>query len=221
MKALATLLISVLLASCASLPPMPPAAPLLHDDLFDAPSVRIDPGAALALSPAMRNYLSAKIVGRTQAGDRRRQLIQALYRGDLRLEYDAAITRTASEAFDARSGNCLALVLMTAAFAKELGLTVRYQAVVGEEAWDRADDLYIAIGHVNLRLEDNAAQLGTVFAQRPLVVDFLPPRDAQALETREIEERTMIAMYLNNRAVESLTHRQRSEERRVGKECRL
>ena len=208
MKALATLLISVLLASCASLPPMPPAAPLLHDDLFDAPSVRIDPGAVLALSPAMRNYLSAKIVGRTQAGDRRRQLIQALYRGDLRLEYDAAITRTASEAFDARSGNCLALVLMTAAFAKELGLTVRYQAVVGEEAWDRADDLYIAIGHVNLRLEDNAAQLGTVFAQRPLVVDFLPPRDAQALETREIEERTMIAMYLNNRAVESLTHGQ-------------
>jgi hypothetical protein len=34
---------------------------------------------------------------------------------------------------------------MTSAFAKELGLKVHYQAVIGEEAWDRSNDLYI--GH--------------------------------------------------------------------------
>jgi tetratricopeptide (TPR) repeat protein len=204
MKTLAALLIAVFLASCASTAPMPPAAPLLHDEAFSAPVKPVDSAAALALSPAMREYLRSKRVSQAFAGDRRRQLIDALYHGDLKLEYDAAITRTAAEAFDARSGNCLALVLMTAAFAKELGLTVHYQAVNGEDIWDRNGELYIGIGHVNLVLEDNKPRLGIAFTQRPLIVDFLPARDAIALDTREIDEPTVVAMYLNNRAVESL-----------------
>ncbi len=205
MKTLATLLISVLLVSCAGAPPLPPPAALFHDELFAAPSAPIVPEAALAMSPAMRDYLGTKFISRLRPTDRRRQLIDALYRGDLKLEYDAAMTRTAAQAFEARSGNCLALVMMTAAFAKELGLTVRYQAVVGEEAWDRSDELYIAIGHVNLLLEDNVPQTGFAFTQLPLVVDFLPPNDARVLDTRQIDEPTVVAMYLNNRAVESLT----------------
>ena len=51
------------------------------------------------------------------------------------------MTRNAAEAFDARSGNCLSLVIMTAAFAKELGLPVRYQNVFVDEAWSRSGDL--------------------------------------------------------------------------------
>jgi len=143
--------------------------------------------------------------------DRRRQLIDALYRGDLKLEYDAAMTRTAAQAFEARSGNCLALVMMTAAFAKEMGLAVTYQSVLGEEAWDRADDLYISIGHVNLLLEDNTPQSAFTFMQLPLIVDFLPSSDARTMRTRQIEERTVVAMYMNNRAVESLTQGQVDE----------
>jgi len=206
MKALSALLLSVCLAGCATAPPMPPTTALFHDELFSAPSVPIDPDAALAISPAMRSYLAGKSVNRMRGIDRRRQLIDALYRGDLKLEYDATMTRTAAQTFEARSGNCLALVLMTAAFAKELGLTVRYQAVVGDEAWDHADDLYIAIGHVNLALEERVEPIG-FFATTsgPLIVDFLPPRDARLLHTRLIDERTVVAMYLNNRAVESLT----------------
>jgi tetratricopeptide (TPR) repeat protein len=205
MKNLAALLFCSLLAACASRPPMPPAATLFHDEFFEAPTAHIDPGAALAVSPAMRQYLATRPVARAQLGDRRRKLIDALYHGDLKLEYDATSTRTAAQAFDARSGNCLALVLMTAAFAKELGLTVHYQAVLGEDVWDRSGDLYIAIGHVNLVLEDNQLRGGVTFVEPPMVVDFLPPRDAQVFDTREIAESTVIAMYLNNRAVESLT----------------
>jgi len=209
MKALSALLLCVSLAGCATAPPMPPATALFHDELFSAPSVQIDPDAALAISPAMRSYLASKSVNRLRGIDRRRQLIDALYRGDLKLEYDATMTRTAAQTFEARSGNCLALVLMTAAFAKELGLTVRYQAVVGDEAWDHADDLYIAIGHVNLALEEHIEPIG-FFATTsgPMIVDFLPPRDARMLNTRQIDERTVVAMYLNNRAVESLTQGQ-------------
>lgn len=201
-----TLGLAVALGGCASLPPMPPAADLFHDDAFAAPSAPIEPAAALAISPAMRSYLADKLVNRTRSMDRRRLLIDALYRGDLKLEYDAEMTRTAAQAFDARSGNCLALVMMTAAFAKELDLRVRYQAVIGDEAWDRADDLYIGIGHVNLVLEERLEPTGFITTTMgPMVVDFLPPRDARQLNTREIGERTVVAMYLNNRAVESLT----------------
>ena len=119
-----------LFTGCASAPPMPPANDLFHDAAFAAPAESIDPDAALAVSPAMRAYLTENFAKRAPHSDRRQLLFAALQRGDLKLEYDAAITRTASQAFDARSGNCLALVLMTAALAKELGLGVHYQQTV-------------------------------------------------------------------------------------------
>ena len=199
-------LVSLLLAACASAPPMPPATDLFHDTAFKAPAQRIDPDAALAVSPAMRAYLAANLGPRMRDFDRRRQLINALYRGDLKLEYDAESTRTAAEAFDARSGNCLALVLMTAAFAKEVGLTVRYQQLVGTEAWSRADQLYIGIGHVNLRLDEPTGLFKFPYSDsNSMVIDFLPSVDARNLNTTLIDERTVIAMYMNNRAVETLT----------------
>ena len=206
MKHLAVALLSLCLVGCASAPPMPPPAPLFHDAAFAPAAVAIEPDAALALSPAMRGYLAGRFVNRLHSGDKRRQLIDALYRGDLHLEYDAAYTRTAAEAFEARSGNCLALVLMTAAFAKELGLRVTFQSVIGEQAWDRAADLYIAIGHINLVLEEPAEPSGFIATtSSAMLVDFLPPRDARLLRTRMVDEKAVIAMYLNNRAVEALT----------------
>ena len=204
MKTAAVLLISFWLAACASTPPMPPADSLFHDELFEAPSAPIRPDDAMAVSAEMRRYLASKI---KSGVDRKQQLIDALYRKDeLLLEYDAALTRTAAQAFDARSGNCLALVMMTAAFAKELGLSVRYQSVLGDDTWDRAGDIYVSVGHVNLTLSDRPPQAGlSIMDTGQLTVDFVPPRNARAVRARVIQEHTVVAMYLNNRAVESLT----------------
>jgi transglutaminase-like putative cysteine protease len=78
--------------------------------------------------------------------------IDALYtKGKLKLEYESAVTRNAAEAFDARAGNCLSLVIMTAALAKELGFPVRYQRVYVDDTWGRSGDFYFS-GHVNLSL---------------------------------------------------------------------
>ncbi|MEO8806534.1 MAG: hypothetical protein ABI433_10645 [Burkholderiaceae bacterium] len=206
MKTAAVLMLSLCLAACASAPPMPPPDGLFHDELFDAPSEPIRPDDALAISAEMRQYLAVKIKSGAGFTDRKQQLIDALYRkGDLQLEYDAAFTRNAAQAFEARSGNCLALVMMTAAFAKELGLTVRYQSVLGDDSWDRAGELYVSVGHVNLTLSDRPPQVGFGFMDTgQLTVDFVPPRNAQAARGRVILEHTVVAMYLNNRAVESL-----------------
>ena len=206
MKALVALMISALMAGCASAPPMPPSADLFHDALFAPPSAPVRADTAMAISPAMRDYIATRIVAPSRFSDPRHRLIEVLSRKDeLRLEYDATETRTAAQAFEARSGNCLALVMMTGALAKEMGLTVRYQAVVGDDAWDRSGDLYVAVGHVNLALVDRVPRAGFGFIENaPMTIDFVPPRSAQALRTRVISEPTVIAMYLNNRAVESL-----------------
>ncbi len=210
MKSAAVLLLSFLLVSCASAPPMPPAAGLLHDELFAAPSAPIRPADAMAVSPAMRQYLAEKILAGPRFIDRKQQLIDALYRKDeLLLEYDAAVTRTAAQAFDARSGNCLALVLMTSAFAREMGLSVRYQSVFGEDSWDRSGDIVVSVGHVNLTLSDRPPQNGIgIMDTGQLTIDFVAPRNPRALRMRVIQEHTVIAMFLNNRAVEALTQGQ-------------
>src|SRR5207249_3493374 len=78
-------------------------------------------------------------------------LLDALYaKNQLRLEYDAATTRNASQAFASRSGNCLSLVIMTAALAKELGLSVEYHSAFVEPAWSRAGGMYFLSGYKTL-----------------------------------------------------------------------
>ena len=210
MKPIASLLISMLLAACASAPPLPPPDTLFHDELFAPPSVAIAPDEALAISAEMRRFIATRLVARSHFDDPKQRLFNALYRKDeLRLEYDAAVTRTAAQAFEARTGNCLSLVLMTAAFAQEMGLAVSYQLVHGDDTWNRSGDLYVAVAHVNLKLGERPLAFGFGFMGRDsMTIDFMPSRNARALHTREITQATIIAMYLNHRAVEALTRGQ-------------
>jgi Tfp pilus assembly protein PilF len=114
------------------------------------------------------------------------------------------MTRNAAQAFAARSGNCLSLVIMTAAFAKALGLPVQFQSVSVDETVSRSDDIYFYIGHVNLTLGNHHAVVGLrTSAADLLTVDFLPPIETRGLRTRVIAEQTVTAMYMNNRAAEA------------------
>ena len=76
------------------------------------------------------------------AQGREKALVQALYaKGELKLDYDTELTRNAAEAFAARSGNCLSLVIMTGAFANAMNLKVTYQQVATEDMWSRSGDM--------------------------------------------------------------------------------
>ena len=207
MRVAAIVLLGALLGGCATRPEVPFDAGLLRDEWFAAPAVPVEPQDAMAVSPEMHRYVSTQLGSVMRYGDPKQRLVDALYRRDqLRLEYDAQVTRTAAQAFAARTGNCLALVLMTAAFAKELGMPVRYQLVVGDEVWDRTADLYVAVGHINLTLADRSTSLAQgVTSEDPLTVDFEPARADRARRTRSISVHTVVAMFLNNRAVETLT----------------
>ena len=94
--------------------------------------------------------------------------------------------------------------MLTGAFAQATGLTVRYRTVFGDECCERAGDLAIKFGHVNLTLEERLRNPGFPSSDRdPWTVDFMPARGGCLWRTPAIGEHTVIAMFLNNRAVES------------------
>jgi tetratricopeptide (TPR) repeat protein len=206
--ALRLALIAALLAGCAS--PPPPAAPtdrqgLLHDNLFPKVAV-LSYEQIVSLSPEMRSYLETNISPRPYQDERREALINALARnGHLHLEFDAERTRTAAEAFKDRSGNCLSLTVMVGSMAEALGLHSQYQRVVTDETWSRVDNNYLLIGHVNLALSpSNQHVIFPPMSRQDTVIDFLPSEDLHGLNAEPIDESTVVAMFMNNRAVESL-----------------
>lgn len=198
-----------LLAACAGAPPRVGGNPMFLDDRFAPPSEPIGAGGLFALSPEMQHYLDTEIASRQRTRARQHALVDALYSSaQLKLEYDSTLTRNAAEAFAARSGNCLSLVLMTAAFAKELGLQVQYQVVFSEQAASRSDGIVYLSNHINLTLRPTAPEGRLVnLANEPLTVDFIPAEGQGRQRARVVREATIVAMYLNNKAAEALRAR--------------
>ena len=193
-----------LAAGCAQLPAASVNLKVLNDELF-APLPVVDTQAVFELSPAMKAYADGELAALATLRDPRRALLDALYqKGRLRLDYDSSFTRTAAQAFDARSGNCLSLVIMTASFARYLGLPVSFQAVLTEDIYSHNGPLVVASGHVNLVL---GAPVRRVFSRdegETLVVDFMAQSELRGQRTRPLDESTVLAMFLNNRAAEML-----------------
>jgi tetratricopeptide (TPR) repeat protein len=184
---------------------------LLKDASFKPPAQRIPLAEDIfALSPEMRAFVhdnpDFRLLVRRQG--ERQALIDALYAKPLlQLDYDSATTRNAAEAFAARSGNCLSLVIMTAALAKELQLPVRFQTIYTEDFWSRSGNLYFVAGHVNLTLGmplRSATNAFTIVEPDMLMIDFVRPEALRGHRRIEVDESTIIAMYYNNRAAEML-----------------
>ncbi len=194
-----------LLAACATVEPTRSgdARVLLHDEWFSPSREDTRPERVFALSDSMRGYADNELRELIAHRDPRRVLVEALHnRGQLRLAYDAERTGNAAETFDSRSGNCLSLVLMTGAFARHLGLPITFRAVMLDPQYTRAGGLTLENGHVNIMM----AHMGErpIWGAHDLVVDFLPTRELTGHSAVPLTEQTVIAMYMNNRAAETL-----------------
>jgi Flp pilus assembly protein TadD len=207
MKTWIVALLALMLVACAgalTAPTQPPRG-LLHDQLFDGPSTYISADEVFALNDEMRRFLRVDIADALVAKGTRQGLFDALYsQGQLKLEYDSLVTKNAAQAFATRSGNCLSLVIMTAAFAKELGVPVRFQRAASGEIWSRSGNVQYFIGHVNLTLgvKSADAMFGRASTDQ-MTIDFLPPAETRGMSSRVVDEKTIVAMYMNNRAAES------------------
>jgi len=194
------------LVACAH-PPAPPADPqsLLADRLFKPPTDVVRTDDVFEMSAAMRRYLDVDIADSLRIDGKQAGLLEALReRAKLKLEYDAARTKTAADTFADRTGNCLSLVIMSAAFAKSLDLPVSYRAAYLDESWSRSGSLLVASGHVNITVGRRLIDAKTRRDLSPITIDFLPPEAISGLRSREIGEATIVAMYANNRAAEAL-----------------
>ncbi|MDC8786046.1 tetratricopeptide repeat protein [Roseateles koreensis] len=199
----------VLLGGCAGVP-AESAAPVskrfFHDELFKPLDQPVSAEQVFALSPAMQHYLAVEIAPQLRDKGRRKGLLDALYlKSELQLEYDASYTRNAAEAFAAKRGNCLSLVIMTAALAQQLNIPLRYQSVYVDEFWTRSGGAYVLSGHVNVSLGKRLSDYRQILGEPDvLTVDFLPPEDRRFQRTQLLGEQTIVAMYMNNRAAENL-----------------
>ncbi|MFZ6742735.1 tetratricopeptide repeat protein [Undibacterium sp. JH2W] len=206
MKTWMLLLFTCMITACAT----PTAQKLgnihFHDQGFSPSSTPVNAENVLTVSKEMHAYLRDVIMPLAHRRGPQKALFEALSsKQQIKLEYDAEMTRNATEAFAARSGNCLSLVLMTSAFAKQLGLDVQYQNILIDESWSRIDDLYFAAGHVNIVLGRRPGFLrNTEEYQQSMVIDFLPPGEIRGQKSMAIGEATVLAMYMNNRAAELL-----------------
>jgi hypothetical protein len=194
------------LLGCAGGPLAPPLEPqaLLRDEAFPKPAQAIDASEVFAIDDAMREYLRhARPLMRKHGLPK--GLVNALYtRAELKLEYDASYTRNASQAFAARTGNCLSLVVMTAALAKELGLDVEFHTAYADETWSRSGTLLLRSGHINITLGRRTVDRARGEDPSRWTIDFLPQDDLRGLRTARLKEATVVSMFMNNRAAEAL-----------------
>lgn len=182
------------LAGCASAPVADVPRQLFADALFaTAPRPPVDDDI-FAMSDAMKDYAAHRIARQVALGGHA-GLSEAIKR-EIRIDYDSGTTRPAAGTFDARAGNCLALVMLTAAFARHFDIPFDFQSVYGMDTWSRAEGLAFLNGHVNIKMRNGSKE--------GVIIDFMEQGRSTLNSTRVISEATVRAMYLNNRAAEAL-----------------
>ncbi len=150
----------------------------------------------LALSSEMRDFLDTHVARSGSGNLKLRQLASAIIGADtFGLVYDET-TRTASETFRARRGNCLSFSNMFVAMARDVGLNVQYQEVDIPPDWTLDKDTYVLSRHVNVFVD-----LGTAGTR---VVDFNIGDFKTSYEMRKISDTRALAHYYNNIGVERM-----------------
>lgn len=186
---------------------------MLADDTFRSFALPVRPEQVFELTPEMLEFTRTRVEPQARRLGIRRALMDALYeRSELLLQYDAEYTRTASQAFHERRGNCLSLAIMTAAIARSLDVPVRIRSVYVDEVWTRSKDLSFVTGHVNLTLSPRLRD-GNWVSTEPDVwrVDFVPETRAYNRRAVDLSDSTVVAMFMNNRAAEALNRDQLDE----------
>jgi len=169
------------------------AAPLGAAEASPAP---VAAGDVLALSPEMRDFLDAHVNRAGSGNVKLQQLATAIIDEDVfGVTYDDR-TRTATETFRTRRGNCLSFSTMFLAMAREVGLNVQYQEVEIPPDWTLDNDTYVLNQHVNVFVDLDLA--GT------RVVDFNIADFRASYPMRRIADTRALAHYYNNVGVERM-----------------
>ncbi|WP_417345363.1 tetratricopeptide repeat protein [Ferrimonas sp.] len=197
-------LITVLFCGCMSTPQPTVPAPVLADAAFVEVVDVITPEQLFALDRDMLRF-TGKASRTSSSKAMRIDMLAELVSVNRGFEYDNSVTQIASQTYQLRSGNCMSLVVMTAALAKELHLEVEYQLVKSPPIWDRRGGIYLVNDHVNIKLEA-PPQPGdwSPLGGNSKVIDFLPSSQVRGYRVVKLSEPEVLARFFSNLAAEHM-----------------
>jgi Flp pilus assembly protein TadD len=150
----------------------------------------------LAVNDEMERFLAAHVSPRAGADVRLRQLTDAIMNPrTFGLQYDT-VTRTASETFRTRRGNCLSFSTMFVALARRAGLDADFQEVDVPPSWTLSNDTFVLNQHVNVHVD--------IGLHGRRVVDFNIADFRSSYDMRMISDARALAHFYNNVGVERM-----------------
>jgi len=209
-KVTAAFLAVVVLSACATgitHRPAPPAdrAGLLSGEAVFGEVVSTDAIESLdilAVSDSMSAFVDTVVAESRMPNIKFRRLLKGLADyGYFGHTYVADITRTASDTFERKSGNCLSYTNMFIALAREAGLDARYQIVDVPPSWDADAGYLIRYTHVNVLMK--GIEIDPLYG-RDTSVDFNDVLPEPDYPRRTISDRDATALFYANQSVNML-----------------
>lgn len=216
-RALLTLaLVALLSGGCAVAPaPAPLPAALWQDKAFDydPASVTVDVRELFALDAALEAELRAYAHTHRNPPDRLEHLLALIFGPDRRaFAYAGGHSTVAAETWRRQRGDCLSLTIMTVALARALEVPVQMQQVQVPPSFDRRGGVDFLNTHVNVLVRDDRVlrTLNRGLPAADLVIDFEPQLGSRQRGT-PLDDRAVLARYLNNIAAEKLSQGDRRQ----------
>ena len=183
----------LILGACAFQRPTDLNPPRLQ---HDGPLIQVADVDVLALSPEMEDFLERYILIYADKHTRMTLLMDAVSaNGMLGFDYDDGLTLTASEAFEARAGNCIGFANMMVALSRAADLRATYQEVFRQPEWLSREETILLVKHINVVLESG----GYTY-----VMDVSGLRISPNARRRIIDDDYAKALYLNNIGADAL-----------------
>ena len=164
--------------------------------LTSEPAIVIPDIDLLEMSPRMDRFLN-QYVTEKDGSDLRRQLLAIAIADSsiLGFYYNDVRTLTAEQAFNTRSGNCIAFANLFIALAREAGLDARYHEVSIPPEWTSRDDTFIIAKHINVLVDSPRGSYEVDISGREIKA---------GARRRVMTDREAKALFFNNLAIDAL-----------------
>ncbi len=182
----------IVLTSCATQTwHQPEIPPLGNLPAHTVPDIDI-----LAVSAEMTDFLDQHVPPGMRESDKAFALAYATLNSNfLAFKYDPAITLSAQDAFDQKTGNCLTFSNLFVALAREAGLRAWYQEVEVPQKWSSINETLLVNLHVNAIVQDRRTEY---------VIDVSSNKPGTDSHSRRISDQQAHAQFYNNLGVEAL-----------------
>jgi len=183
-----------MLKACATQPATdlhsPPAL------INQGPELQIADIDILEATPEMDEFLERYILNYSDDHTRLFLLMNSITpNGVLGFTYDEALTLTAKESFERKTGNCIGFANMMVVLARRAGIKAYYQEVFRRPEWSSREDTVLLVKHINVVLEVT----GYTY-----VVDISGVKINPNMHRRIIDDSYAKALYWNNIGAEAL-----------------